>query len=138
MKKPSGQDRTASEWNYVARATRRRRRILQSRILFCFIGSIVIHLCVKVEPSYEIKNAPRGCAARGKENIALRTARARRISQARFISLGYFPVTGHKKGAYFTRQEAYLAGMTMEKGITELDGRSICIDGDIGEVPAQL
>jgi len=26
----------------------------------------------------------------------------------------------------------------MEKGITELDGRSICIDGDIGEVPAQL
>ena len=22
MKKPSGQDRTASEWNYVARATR--------------------------------------------------------------------------------------------------------------------
>lgn len=39
---------------------------------------------------------------------------------------------------YFTRQEAYLAGMTMEKGITELDGRSICIDGDIGEVLAQL
>ena len=28
--------------------------------------------------------------------------------------------------------------MTMEKGITELDGRSICIDGDIGEVLAQL
>jgi len=26
----------------------------------------------------------------------------------------------------------------MEKGITELDGRSICIDGDIGEVLAQL
>jgi len=136
MKKPSGQDRTASEWNYVARATRRRRRILQSRILFCFIGNIVIHLCVKVEPSYEIKNAPRGCAAHGKENIALRTASARRISQARFISLSYFPVT--KKSAYFTRQEAYLAGMTMEKGITELDGRSICIDGDIGEVLAQL
>ena len=43
-----------------------------------------------------------------------------------------------KKSAYFTRQEAYLAGMTMEKGITELDGRSICIDGDIGEVLAQL
>ena len=97
MKKPSGQDRTASEWNYVARATRRRRRILQSRILFCFIGNIVIHLCVKVEPSYEIKNAPRGCAAHGKENIALQTARARRISQARFISLSYFPVTGAKK-----------------------------------------
>jgi hypothetical protein len=32
----------------------------------------------------------------------------------------------------------YLAGMTMEKGITELDGRSICIDGYIGEVLAQL
>ena len=120
MKKPSGQDRTASEWNYVARATRRRRRILQSRILFCFIGNIVIHLCVKVEPSYEIKNAPRGCAAHGKENIKL--------------------LSGNrgKKSAYFTRQEAYLAGMTMEKGITELDGRSICIDGDIGEVLAQL
>jgi len=26
----------------------------------------------------------------------------------------------------------------MEKGITELDGRSICIDGDIGEVLTQL
>ena len=85
MKKPSGQDRTASEGNYVARATRRRRRILQSRILSCFIGNTVIHSCVKVEPSYEIKNAPRGCAARGKENIALRTARARRISQTRFF-----------------------------------------------------
>ena len=35
MKKPSGQDRTVSEWNYVARATRRRRRILQNRILSC-------------------------------------------------------------------------------------------------------
>ena len=97
MKKPSGQDRTASEWNYVARATRRRRRILQSRILSCFIGNTVIHSCVKVEPSYEIKNAPRGCVAHGKENIALRTASARRISQARFISLSYFPVTGAKK-----------------------------------------
>ena len=32
-----------------------------------------------------IRDAPRGCAARGKENIALRTARARRISQARFF-----------------------------------------------------
>ena len=65
--------------------------------LFYFIGNTVIHSCVKVEPSYEIKNAPRGCAARGKENIALRTARARRILQARFISLGYFPVTGAQK-----------------------------------------
>ena len=119
MKKPSGQDRTASEWNYVARATRRRRRILQSRILSCFIGNTVIHLCVKVEPSYEIKNAPRGC-----------------VAQIHFIKL----LSGNrgKKSAYFTRQEAYLAGMTMEKGITELDGRSICIDGDIGEVLAQL
>ena len=52
---------------------------------FYFIGNTVIHSCVKVEPSYEIKNAPRGCAARGKENIALRTACARRISQARFF-----------------------------------------------------
>ena len=52
---------------------------------FIFIGNTVIHSCVKVELSYEIKNAPRGCAARGKENIALRTARARRISQARFF-----------------------------------------------------
>ena len=39
--------------------------------LFYFIGNTVIHSCVKVEPSYEIKNAPRGCAARGRENIAL-------------------------------------------------------------------
>ena len=31
--KPSGQERTAAEWDYVAEATRRRRRILQSRIL---------------------------------------------------------------------------------------------------------
>lgn len=66
-------------------------------MLFNFIGNTVIHSCVKVELSYEIKNAPRGCAARGKENIALRTARARRISQARFISLGYFPVTEVQK-----------------------------------------
>ena len=35
MKKPSGQDRTASEWNYIARETRRRRRILQNRIFSC-------------------------------------------------------------------------------------------------------
>ena len=28
LKKPSGQDRTAAEGNYVAKATRRRRRIL--------------------------------------------------------------------------------------------------------------
>ena len=53
--------------------------------LFYFIGNTVIHSCVKVEPSYEIKNAPRGCAARGKEHIALRTAHARRIPQARFF-----------------------------------------------------
>ena len=32
-KKPSGQDRTAAEGKFVAEATRRRRRILQSRIL---------------------------------------------------------------------------------------------------------
>ncbi len=31
--KPSGQDRTAAERNHVAKATRRRRRILQGRIL---------------------------------------------------------------------------------------------------------
>ena len=30
LKKPSGQDRTAAERNYVAKATRRRRRILQA------------------------------------------------------------------------------------------------------------
>ena len=29
---------------------------------FIFIGNTVIHSCVKVELSYEIKNAPRGCA----------------------------------------------------------------------------
>ena len=52
---------------------------------FIFIGNTVIHSCVKVEPSYEIKNAPRGCAVRGKENIALRTAPARRIPQAGFF-----------------------------------------------------
>ena len=51
-------------------------------MLFNFIGNTVIHSCVKVEPSYEIKNAPRGCAARGKENIALRTASARNKSCA--------------------------------------------------------
>ena len=33
IKKPSGQDRTAAEGKFVAEATRRRRRILQSRIL---------------------------------------------------------------------------------------------------------
>ncbi len=38
----------------------------------------------KVEPSYEIKRSAR-MRARGRENIALRTARARRISQARFF-----------------------------------------------------
>ena len=30
IKKPSGQDRTATERNYVAESTRRRRRILQA------------------------------------------------------------------------------------------------------------
>ena len=53
---------------------------------FIFIGNTVIHSCVKVEPSYEIKNAPRGCAARGKENIALRTASARNKSCAIEVS----------------------------------------------------
>lgn len=32
--KPSGQDRTAAEGNYVAEATLRRRRILQAGMLF--------------------------------------------------------------------------------------------------------
>jgi len=36
----------------------------------------------------EMEYPPRGCAARGKENIALQTARARRISQARFFFIG--------------------------------------------------
>ena len=35
IKKPSGQDHTAAEGKFVAEATRRRRRILQSRILSC-------------------------------------------------------------------------------------------------------
>ena len=39
------------------------------RFCFYFIGNTVIHSCVKVELSYEIKTL-RGCAARGKENIA--------------------------------------------------------------------
>ena len=64
---------------------KRRNRSDDVWAVFYFIGNTVIHSCVKVELSYEIKNAPRGCAARGKENIALRTARARRISQARFF-----------------------------------------------------
>ena len=34
IKKPSGQDRTATEGNYVAEATLRRRRILQAGMLF--------------------------------------------------------------------------------------------------------
>jgi hypothetical protein len=33
-KKPSGQDRTAAERKYIAKAIRRRRGILQSRILY--------------------------------------------------------------------------------------------------------
>ena len=36
QKAPPG-DRTAAEWNDVAKATRRRRRILQSRILSYFM-----------------------------------------------------------------------------------------------------
>lgn len=56
------------------------------RFCFYFIGNTVIHSCVKVELSYEIKNAPRGCAARGKENIALRTASARNKSCAIEVS----------------------------------------------------
>ena len=37
-KKRSAQDRTAAEWNHVAKATRRRRRILQKQDPFlCFV-----------------------------------------------------------------------------------------------------
>ena len=39
MRKPFGQDRTAAERKYIAKAIRRRRRILQSRILSCTIIS---------------------------------------------------------------------------------------------------
>ena len=39
LKRPSGQDRTAAERKYIAKAIRRRRRILQSRILSCTIIS---------------------------------------------------------------------------------------------------
>ena len=47
QKAPPG-DRTATEWNDVANATRRRRRILQSRILFyAFIVAEI--LCHKVK-----------------------------------------------------------------------------------------
>ena len=72
----------------------------------------------------------------GKYRFANRERAENLASEIHFIKL----LSGNrgKKSAYFTRQEAYLAGMTMEKGITELDGRSICIDGDIGEVLAQL
>ena len=45
IQKPSGQDRTAAERYHVAKATRRRRRILQSRILFYHIYDSVIGLC---------------------------------------------------------------------------------------------
>ena len=38
IKKPSGQDRTAAEGECVAEATRRRRRILQNRILYAKKG----------------------------------------------------------------------------------------------------
>lgn len=34
MKKPAGQDRTAAERNYAAKATRRRRRILRAGFFF--------------------------------------------------------------------------------------------------------
>ncbi len=37
IKKPSGQERTAAERNYVARATRRRRRILQAGFFLILI-----------------------------------------------------------------------------------------------------
>ena len=37
-KNPAGLDRTAADKKYVAEATRRRRRILRSRILSYFIG----------------------------------------------------------------------------------------------------
>jgi len=48
----------------------------------------VIHSCEKVELSYEIKKASRGCAPRGKENIALRTARAENLaSEILFLSV---------------------------------------------------
>ncbi len=40
-KKPSGRDRTAAERKYIAKAIRRRRGILQSRILF-YIGKIIL------------------------------------------------------------------------------------------------
>ena len=42
--------------------------------LFYFIGNTVIHSCVKVEPSYEIKNAPRDARlAVGKISLANRS-----------------------------------------------------------------
>ena len=40
--------------------------------LFYFIGNTVIHSCVKVELSYEIKNAPRGAHCGGKEECRCR------------------------------------------------------------------
>ena len=50
IKKPSGQDRPAAEGNYVANATRRRRRILLRRILF--------HISEKFSELSDIINAP--------------------------------------------------------------------------------
>ena len=89
----NGRRRTSIAFYNLERVIRHKNRMKAEALLcrnvvgmlFNFIGNTVIHSCVKVELSYEIKNAPRGCAARGKENIALRTARARRISQARFF-----------------------------------------------------
>jgi len=54
-KKPSGQDRTAAERNYVAEATRRRRRILRSRILFH--GVIIIDGLIIIDTFSELCRA---------------------------------------------------------------------------------
>ena len=50
LKRPSGQDRTAAERKYIAKAIRRRRRILQSRILYC-IGYRKRRIC-KMIPQF--------------------------------------------------------------------------------------
>lgn len=42
IKKPSGQDRTATERNYVAEATRRRRRILQAGFFLVCTDSMMV------------------------------------------------------------------------------------------------
>ncbi len=48
-KKPSGQDRTAAERKYIAKAIRRRRGILQSRIHFFMIkdSEKYVNACIK-------------------------------------------------------------------------------------------